>query len=189
MVKEKEMNCENETRAVSVGLDPSLTGFAVHVIYPNGSSYSVEYSSKPSKTLRGRIQRYRDLMEKVIKIIRKVYPRIIVLEGYSYGSKGRSVITLGEFGGIVRDRLIGYSDWIAEVPPTVLKKFVCGKGNANKAAVVSAATKRYSEEFDSDNQADAYVLARMGLVALGLEGSQTQFQKEAIEKVLREDNC
>jgi hypothetical protein len=85
--------------------------------------------------------------------------------------------------------LIGYSDWIAEVPPTVLKKFICGKGNANKAAVVSAATRRYSEEFDSDNQADAYVLARMGLVVLGLEDLQTQFRREAIEKVLREDNC
>lgn len=175
-------------RALSVGLDPSLTGFAVHVVYPDRSSYSVEYSSKPCKTLCGRFQRYRSLVDKVMKTVREVYPRIIMLEGYSYGSKGQAIITLGEFGAILRDRLIGYSDFIAEVPPTVLKGFICGKGNAKKAAVVSAATKRYGEEFDTDNQADAYVLARMGLVIIGQDEYQTEFQARAIEKVLVEDN-
>ena len=170
-------------RAKVVAIDPSLTGFAITVAHNEGSFYSVEYGSKPATGLLARFARYDGIIEKAEKVLRKNYPELLLIEGYSFNSKGRSTVTLGEFGGVVRKALMGYADMTVEVPPAVLKKFLTGKGTANKVLMVSTATKRYDEQFDTDNQADAFVLAKLGLSVLGCEKVSTKFQRDAVEKV------
>jgi Holliday junction resolvasome RuvABC endonuclease subunit len=46
------------------------------------------------------------------------------------------------------------------VPPTVLKKYVTGKGNASKAQMMEGVAKKWGPQFDNDNLADAYALAQ-----------------------------
>jgi Holliday junction resolvasome RuvABC endonuclease subunit len=55
----------------------------------------------------------------------------ITIEDYSFGSKGR-VFNLAENCGLLKHKLWIEGYIIETVPPTVLKKFATGKGNANK---------------------------------------------------------
>ena len=51
---------------------------------------------------------------------------------------------------------------VVEVPPSTLKKFVTGKGNAKKDQMMLAIYKRWGTEFDNNDAADAYALAQYG---------------------------
>jgi Holliday junction resolvasome RuvABC endonuclease subunit len=83
---------------------------------------------------------------------------LVVLEGYSFGSKGASVFQLAELGGIVRWELQGRSLPYIDVPPATLKRFATGKGNADKDAMIAAAIRRFGYGGDDNNEADAYLL-------------------------------
>lgn len=90
---------------------------------------------------------------------------LVVIEGPSYGSMGPGFHERAGLHWLVVDRL-----WIARipyviVPPTVVKKYATGKGNANKGAMIDAATRRYPhvQTGGDDNQVDALWLAAMGL--------------------------
>lgn len=173
-----------------LGVDPSLSGLALCLLRGDGLHFSNTLSSKPPtvKSLRNRMARYGFLADRVLEWMGdKRWPRLILLEGYSYGSKGSSVLSLAEFGAVLRLKLmssaLSHGSVVVEVPPSVLKKFATGKGNANKTLVVSSLSKRYGLNFQDDNQADAYGLARLGLVVLGLKGPENQAQESSAEVV------
>jgi hypothetical protein len=56
---------------------------------------------------------------------------IIYMEGYSMGSTGR-VFNIAENAGLLKHYLWKRKHTYNIVPPTVIKKFATGKGNANK---------------------------------------------------------
>jgi Holliday junction resolvasome RuvABC endonuclease subunit len=86
---------------------------------------------------------------------------LIVLEGPSIMSKGGSNWDRAWLWGSVVETLL--STGIAVVPPTVLKKWAAGKGNADKAAVAVGIARLWEQfECESDNEADALGLASMG---------------------------
>jgi crossover junction endodeoxyribonuclease RuvC len=89
---------------------------------------------------------------------------VVVLEGYSFGSKGRSLFQIGELGGVVRLKLWREGIAFAEVPPTVLKKLATGKGNASKDEVFAAAIRRLDYQGCSNDEADALWLRHAGLL-------------------------
>jgi crossover junction endodeoxyribonuclease RuvC len=61
---------------------------------------------------------------------------------------------------------------------TELKKFVCGKGTANKEQVMLQVFKRWGYEAATNNMADGYGLACMGLAQAGrLPGITLDMQK------------
>jgi len=62
---------------------------------------------------------------------------VIFLEGYSMGSKG-NVFHIGENTGVLKYKLAAASMPINLVPPTVLKKYAYGKGNADKNKMYEA---------------------------------------------------
>ena len=86
---------------------------------------------------------------------------LVVLEDYSYGSKAASAISLGEWGGILRLMLHELKIPIAFVPPSNLKQWLAGKGNANKETMICQATKRSGLDFTNSDEADAWGLYAM----------------------------
>jgi len=69
-----------------------------------------------------------------------------------------------------------------------VKKFATGKGTAKKEDMAVAIYKRWNKEFGTNDEADAYVLAKIGEAyhpGLYVEGL-TAFQHEVIDK-LRND--
>lgn len=49
-----------------------------------------------------------------------------------------------------------------------IKIFATGKGNANKGWMIEAATKATGRQFDDDNEADAYWIARLAMSQSGM---------------------
>lgn len=83
----------------------------------------------------------------------------VAIEGYSMGSShGREMA--GELGGAVRMRIAEWGFKFLDVPPTTLKKFVTGKGVAPKEVMLREVYRRWGFDADSNDEADAYALAR-----------------------------
>jgi crossover junction endodeoxyribonuclease RuvC len=97
--------------------------------------------------------------------------QLVVLEGYSYGSKGSAVINIGELGGVVRLALFEAGHPVVEIPPPCLKKLATGKGNVGKAEVLVEAVKRLGFEGANHNIADALWLLEAAKQHYGLPGA------------------
>jgi crossover junction endodeoxyribonuclease RuvC len=148
-----------------LGIDPSLTETGVVVLDEAGRI--IEALGLKTKKLRG-MERIVWVREAIRQRILEHRPQIIVIEGYSFGSRGRAIFNLGELGGVLRVLFYDLQIPYVEVPPTVLKKFL-GKGNFSKDEVQAAILEKYNENFNNDNIADAYGLARI-VVDIGIEG-------------------
>ena len=106
-------------------------------------------------------------MERIDHIVRRVQELasgcdVVVIEGYSYGSQGRSVFDIGELGGCVRFLLHRLGIPVVDVPPATLKKYATGSGAARKVDMVVAARERFGlQGTTDDNECDAYLLWAM----------------------------
>ncbi len=172
-----------------IGIDPSLTSTGI-VVLRNGKVELAE-TTKNRPDL-GTIERVKLIREQITNVIENLTdghgewqaPDLIVIEGFSYGSKGRSVFDIAYLGWRIREELerLRTEDnipWL-EVPPSQLKKFATGQGNANKEIILQQVYKRWGVEFSDNNQADAYVLAQIGRAYLGDTEGLTVFQQEVI---------
>lgn len=158
--------------SVVIGIDPSLTGTGI-VVLRNGEVELAEATK--SRPELGIIERVKLIRNRILEIEadlsddkgRKYQsPALMVIEGFSYGSKGRSVFDIAYLGWRIREELERLrsedgTPWI-EVPPTQLKKFSTGKGTANKEIILQQVYKRWEYETDNNNIADAFVLAKIG---------------------------
>lgn len=150
-----------------LGIDPSLTGFAICYSVPGKQLVEGEWSSKPDSTVRGRVARYERLMLGTLDVVRTIKPGLIAIEAPSFGSAHR-----GEQGHHDRSELRGILLWklcqlthcpIIEPAPGSLKKFTTGDGKANKNQMIAAMAEVFHRRYRSDNAADARALCQLGL--------------------------
>lgn len=153
-----------------VGLDLSLTATGIAYPFDGGTFCAVIFTK-----LRGceRLAYIRDEVMRPCAPVevtdpgwRMVAP-LVVIEGYSFSSRNSHSHALGELGGVVRLALHEAGIAYVDVPPSSLKKYATGKGNANKGEMLAAAIRRLDYQGASDNEADALWLQAMGLDALG----------------------
>jgi Holliday junction resolvasome RuvABC endonuclease subunit len=97
----------------------------------------------------------------------------IAMEGTVLAS--HSALKLGELAGLVKltiwdyfdgnvNSVIPYEEHLRrplQVPPMTLKKYATGKGTAKKQEMLMQIYKRWNVEFNDDNAADSYALARL----------------------------
>jgi crossover junction endodeoxyribonuclease RuvC len=111
---------------------------------------------------------------------------LVFIEGYAFGARGASIIDLGELGGVIRLGLADLKIPYVEVTPTQIKKFVCGAGNANKNVVLKEVFKRFGEDINDDNIADAFSLMQLGRAACGFFGqAMVKFQADVVGDVMK----
>ena len=109
---------------------------------------------------------------------------VVLIEGYAYGRTNRAH-GMGELGGVVRVYMLLHGLRLVVVPPTVIKKFATGKGNAGKGDMLVSAVRRLGLETGNHNIADAQWLLAMGMCKYGLEGAPAmpKAQMDVLEKV------
>lgn len=144
-----------------LGIDPSLTslGYA----FFSGDRQPEIHRVRP-KGLRG-LERLRYLRDTVSAVVEETESTLVAYEGYAMGrfaGGGRS-FDLGELGGVLKLTLFERKIPILLVPPTCLKLFATGKGNADKDKVMTSMAKHRGQLFASDDEADAYALLLMGM--------------------------
>jgi Holliday junction resolvasome RuvABC endonuclease subunit len=148
-----------------VGIDPSLNSLGIAYRRADGEVYATCIGA--GKNVRG-AARLVSLRDSVMYHVRHVVfpqPSLVVLEGYAmgFGARSSSAITgMAELGGILRVALYEAGIRVMIVPPTVLKMFVTGKGNADKEAVAAALTNEFKFKFSKSDQYDAAGLLMMG---------------------------
>lgn len=109
-------------------------------------------------------------MERLVLILREISERMdgdltthACIEGY-YITPGRMMNTIGmaELGGAIKLLCRSRGLPTIVVPPATLKKYITGKGNADKQMVMQAVKKRWGKSFTSNDMADAYGLFMFG---------------------------
>ena len=130
------------------------------------------------------MERLDNILTDVLDTWRDRQPDVVVIEGYSFGSQGRSVYQIGELGGVVRREFWRRRIPFIEVPPSTLKKYTTGKGNANKDAMLAAAIRRFGFAGVSNDEADAFLLWCMAMDAYGLgQVTVPKLQRAALDAV------
>jgi len=149
----------------SMGLDLSANASGVVLLEANGTKVPccvLEKEIVPKK-LAG-MARVVFVATEIMTLIHEHKPNRICMEGYSLNLKNAtSVIPLVEIGGAIR--LMMYLDGLTWLDPRAgqVKEFATGKGNSAKDLVMMNVLKRWSHESKSNNTADAYVCAAIGL--------------------------
>lgn len=168
------------------GIDPSLTATAVFVLDDDGAPLQqFVRSSDPQPGVAGRVLRCYGVAACIETNLEIERPSVVCIEGYSMGSNMAQHSTIVEYGYELRRMLCGL-DWhprVIEVPPATLKKFCTGKGNSDKSAIASHLTDRYGVRFDSNDEADAYGLARIALCVAGHAEPTNQAQRDSLAKL------
>lgn len=155
----------NSACKVALGIDQSLTGFALTALDIGNPSRYVTWVYK--SPFFG-IERLVDIRTWLINHFmwledHDLEVTDIAMEGTVLAS--HAALVLGELSATVRlaiyDHYEGDLRFPLKVPPMTLKKFAAGKGNAKKQEMLLQIYKRWGVEFNDDNAADSYGLARL----------------------------
>ncbi len=170
-----------------LGIDPSLTNTGL--VWGTGpdahEKQCVGYKPKRGeqfKTVPDRIRRLNILIHELENLLEEsISPGYVMIEGYAYSRQ--RVITQAEFGGMLRSKLLDQTENVIEVTANQLKKFATGKTTGDKNLILLQVYRRWGVECRNDDEADAYVLYRIGLCYAGICEPENQAQREVIEKL------
>lgn len=145
-----------------LGLDIALAKNGICLINENGDLIiSDVFKTNNSDIIENRIKK---LIDEILKIINENEIEKIYLEGLSYGSSGNSFAQICGMHYTLRYEILNNCNIdVTIIEPNKLKKFITGKGNCKKDLILLNVYKKFGVEFDDDNLADAYSLARMAL--------------------------
>ena len=158
----------NGSMTVSIGVDQSLTGFALTILdVDDPKNYLTWVYKSPYKGVK-RLVDISAWMVKKLKLVEDRYVIDVAMEGTVLAS--HSALVLGELSAVVK--IVFWSFFEAydhqdhlrvplQIPPMTLKKYAAGKGNAKKQEMLMQIYKRWDIEFNDDNAADSYALARL----------------------------
>jgi Holliday junction resolvasome RuvABC endonuclease subunit len=174
MSKEKVFGGNLKSGPVAIGIDQSLTGFALTALNVSAPD---QYQTWVYKSDRRGVARLSDirwwLMNKFDEIAKNGDIQNIAMEGTVLASQ--AALVLGELAATVKlacwdyfdsnvNRYVPYPDHLRvplQIAPMTLKKYAAGKGNAKKQEMLMQIFKRWGIEFNDDNAADSYALARL----------------------------
>jgi crossover junction endodeoxyribonuclease RuvC len=169
---------------VTLAVDPSTKcGYAVTV----GDRLELSGEIKTPKGKTG-IPRALWLADQIEELIARHKVTRAVIEGYSFASNFNQA-TMVELGTILRLRLMQCGLDYLEVPPTSLKKFVSGKGNAKKDMMLLSVFQRFGVSCATDNEADAVGLAFFARAYDGANLGLPQVNMEAVHALHKEKIC
>jgi len=118
----------------------------------------------------------------VMDVVARNQPDLVVIEGYGFGQMA-SIVTLAEIGSTIRFLLWQNDQPFMDVPPSSLKKFLTGHGNAKKEMMILHVFQQYGVTVKTNDEADAIALAMFGLCAAGVKF--TTAQRETVSSILK----
>lgn len=169
-----------------LGFDPSLTssGFAYCV---EGKYHTGRITPKKLKAA----ERLDFIQQSFYELIDKVYVStgrmdLIVYEGYAMGmpnGQGR-LFDIGELGGVLKLVAWDMGVDVLLVPPTNLKKFATGKGNAKKDQVIQAVADVWGYNIPQNDEADAFALLKMGEAYVATRRPRASHRASALQSCM-----
>ncbi len=166
---------------ITLGIDPSLTATGYCRMIDGEPTIWGEWKSEVKGLPR------LSWLNHVIKIELEQDYALVCIEGYAF-ARPNQAHQLGELGGALRLQLYWRDNPWIEIAPTALKKFATGKGNADKNQIMLQVYKRWGFEAESNNVADAFVLAKIAYhIASGKSDGLTDYQQDVLYKSNKEE--
>lgn len=163
-----------------IGIDLSLTGTGIVTLRKDKPYVSRLIKTKPTKTPTEEVRRLMKIKEEVAKELEGA--DLVAIEGISFMSRHSTALAqLAGLSYLVREELVNRGIPFIIVAPTTLKKFITGKGNADKDVVMMETYKRYHVTITDNNICDAYILSRCAESLLDESIKLSIPQKEVIE--------
>ena len=157
----KEAVCDLKKELVFVGIDHSMTGTGVVVLDQDGCIIEQKLIKTSSNDIDEK--RMTHIMDELSFIPNIIRLKRVYIEGPSFASKGQAVLQMGALHYLIRIFLYRKKVKYKVVPPNTLKKFITGKGHAKKEHMLLNIYKKFGIEFEDNNIADAFSLAKMAL--------------------------
>jgi Holliday junction resolvasome RuvABC endonuclease subunit len=153
-----------DEEVISIGIDQSLTGFAFTALaLSDPNQYHTWVYKSPYFGIERLVDIRQFLFDHLDYLSEKHAIQDIAMEGTVLAS--HAALVLGELSALVKLTIYDYFDddtrFPLMVPPMTLKKYAAGKGNAKKQEMLLQMYKRWGIEFNDDNAADSYALARL----------------------------
>ena len=155
----------NVAGPVTVGIDQSLTGFALTALSLDDPKKHITWVYKSPYFGIERLVDIRQWLVDHLEYLKEhdLEVAVLAMEGTVLASQ--AALVLGELSATVRlaiyDLYEDHRRYPLKVPPMTLKKYASGKGNAKKQEMLLQIYKRWGVEFNDDNAADSYALARL----------------------------
>lgn len=158
--EEKIPKKDNLKDPMFVGLDPSYNMFGLIILDQEANIVEQKLITSGSKL---------EADERIIQLEKefKFIPTVVGLQSVyiegAFSSNSQYSLQMGALHYYVRIFLIKNKTNFKVIAPGTLKKFVTGTGKGKKELILLKTYKKWGIEFDNNNLADAYGLARMAL--------------------------
>lgn len=156
------------------GIDPSITSTGISVIDEDGFHDTIVYETK-NKIRKNKKDIYIPIEERITNINGKIMEFLldhglssndkIHIEDFAYSKNSNSAHKLIGLHYYIRTQFYACKVKFEIIKSTTLKKFVLGKKNkkgAKKDLMILHIYKRWNQEFNNDDMADAFALAQYG---------------------------
>lgn len=108
------------------------------------------------------------ILDSIAEAAEAAYIEFVIVEGLAYGSTMGKATERAGLWWLVKMFFWDYNIPVAVAPPTTLKKYATGKGNADKDTVMLEVAKRYTMfDVKNNNEADSVALYAMAMHHLG----------------------
>lgn len=172
-----------DSGSVYIGIDQSLTGFAITAYRPATGDYHSWVYKSPEKGVK-RLVDLQDFMENQLTKLETHGFRIVDVAMEAGVFQSVNAAPLGELAGAVKIHLSrNRKVRPLKIPPTMVKKYATNKGTAKKNEVMLGIYKNWDVEFADDNMADSYVIARIVSSVNGSLSKELVYQKEVITAI------
>lgn len=145
-----------------IGLDLSLASTGIARIQA-GVPAVARIKSKPTGPTSGeQVIRLHRIVSDITAQLPTVGETFVAVEGPAFGANDKGAHIRGGLWWAVRHELHLAGFHTLVIPPSNVKKYATGKGNAQKDAVLAAVIRRYpTVDVTGNDEADALVLAAM----------------------------
>ncbi len=150
-----------------IGLDLSLTGTGIVILDENEKILEQKLIS--TKSIDVIEKRLIFIQTEILNCLTKYtisidFSNNVFIEGLSFGSSGQKMLELAGLHYLIRTSFFSVISPIFNyeiIPPTVIKKFITGVGNAKKELMLLKVYKKFGVEFQDNNICDAFCLAKL----------------------------
>ncbi len=171
------------SRRIIVAFDLSLTATGAIALDDAGLCLARE-TIKTDTSMQGR-QRLTFIADKAVEFVQRYDPMVVMKEAPAYGASW-AVTAIGMVHGAVDYAMEKAAQPIPiAVSPSTLKKFATGRGVGEKGDIKMWVLDKWGAKFSDNNQADAYVLARIGGVHAGFFPMTSKHEGECLKVILK----
>ncbi len=153
---------------IILGIDPgtATTGFGLIRKELTGVEV-IEWGLIETKKDKAPAERLAEIYEKLLSLLDKHKPDVVVMEMVFFASNAKTVIRVGQAQGVILLSAASSNIRVIEYAPGTIKKVISGDGRANKIAMQKAVRKIFGAKVRSeahkrthfDNAADALAVA------------------------------